>query len=77
MLVKIIIQFRICLKKNIIKQVKINKKKKKKHKNKIYSCANSVKIIMLHIILIMYIIIYKFISVQTNSVSYLNLRTAK
>lgn len=26
MLVKIIIQFRICLKKNIIKQVKINKK---------------------------------------------------
>jgi len=74
MLVKIIIQFRICLKKNIIKQVKINKKK---HKNKIYSCANSVKIIMLHIILNMYIIIYKFISVQTNSVSYLNLRTAK
>lgn len=73
MLVKIIIQFRICLKKNIIKQVKINKK----NINKIYSCANSVKIIMLHIILNMYIIIYKFISVQTNSVSYLNLRTAK
>jgi len=29
--------------KKIIKEVKINKKKK--HKNKIYSCANSVKIV--------------------------------